>query len=342
MILVEKKKQCRKTGAREWSDVSFNIQTGCEIGCYPQVGGCWACKHAIQYKQVKDYQEWIHPREQGKKTYPHNQIVMFPSTHNLNMQNLPRFLLESRKLLGFGNKLLIVEKPWKNIIHLIIEQFEKWNIDKDKIEFRFSITSASDEISLKYETWAPLPQERVECLKMVLDAGFPTSVSMEPYLEDPINIGDYLNKKLYRTYDKRTMGCLKEVWVGRLNYHIPPELKHLYTREFMECVYNRWHDLQTYIQPNIRWKDSFQRVLGIDQLGNKKIKKSDVSNKMRHEFEYVMSISETLEPGKWIAVVDKDVINGDSAKEVLKEIKQRHPSKEPFIMKVPENSVMLL
>ncbi len=63
---------------------------------------------------------------------------------------------------------------------------------------------------------------------------------------------------------------------------------------------------------------------------------------MGREFEYIMSISETLEPGKWIAVVDKDVIKGDSAKEVFEEIKRRYPSKEPFLMKVPENAVMLL
>ena len=50
----------------------------------------------------------------------------------------------------------------------------------------------------------------------------------------------------------------------------------------------------------------------------------------------VMSTSEKLEPGKWIAVVKRDILKGTSAKEVL------YPDKEPFIMKVPENSIMLL
>ena len=61
-----------------------------------------------------------------------------------------------------------------------------------------------------------------------------------------------------------------------------------------------------------------------------------------NEFDYIMSISETLESGKWIAVVEKDIISGNSAKEVFEKVRERHPNREPFIMKVPENSNMLL
>jgi len=63
---------------------------------------------------------------------------------------------------------------------------------------------------------------------------------------------------------------------------------------------------------------------------------------MGNEFDYVMSISETLESGKWIAVVEKDIISGNSAKEVFEKVRERYPNREPFIMKVPENSNMLL
>jgi len=63
---------------------------------------------------------------------------------------------------------------------------------------------------------------------------------------------------------------------------------------------------------------------------------------MGREFEYIMSISENLTAGKWIAVVNKDIIEGESAKAVVKEAKLKYPKKEPFIMKVPDNSVMLL
>jgi hypothetical protein len=55
-----------------------------------------------------------------------------------------------------------------------------------------------------------------------------------------------------------------------------------------------------------------------------------------------MRISEKLEPGKWIVVVGKDIIKGDSAKELFKLAKEKYPQKELFIMKVPHNATMLL
>jgi hypothetical protein len=55
-----------------------------------------------------------------------------------------------------------------------------------------------------------------------------------------------------------------------------------------------------------------------------------------------MSISETLKADKWIAVVHKNIIEGASAKEVFCQAKLQYPKQEPLIMKVPNNSVMLL
>jgi hypothetical protein len=63
---------------------------------------------------------------------------------------------------------------------------------------------------------------------------------------------------------------------------------------------------------------------------------------MGKEFEYIMSISEKLKAGKWIAVVKMDVIEGNTAKDVFNQAKEKHPTAEPFIMKVPNNAVMLL
>ncbi len=64
---------------------------------------------------------------------------------------------------------------------------------------------------------------------------------------------------------------------------------------------------------------------------------------MSGEFEYFMQISETLEAGCWFAVVGKEIVaKGTSGKEVFDIAKSKYPSKEPFIMKAPDNSVMLL
>ncbi len=61
------------------------------------------------------------------------------------------------------------------------------------------------------------------------------------------------------------------------------------------------------------------------------------------EFEYVMSVSKDLEAGKWIAVVGKEIVaKGENAKEVYDDARAKFPDKEPFIMKVPADSVMLM
>jgi hypothetical protein len=47
--------------------------------------------------------------------------------------------------------------------------------------------------------------------------------------------------------------------------------------------------------------------------------------------------------GKWIAIVeDKVVASGDNGKIVFKEAKTKCPNKEPLILKVPADEVMLL
>ncbi len=58
-----------------------------------------------------------------------------------------------------------------------------------------------------------------------------------------------------------------------------------------------------------------------------------------------MSISDELGKhlGQWIAVVDNEIVaSGETAKEVYEKAKQKYPDSEPFIMKIPKETVMLL
>ncbi len=69
----------------------------------------------------------------------------------------------------------------------------------------------------------------------------------------------------------------------------------------------------------------------------------DEQRKMDY-LNYIMSIS-NLEQyiGKWIALVGKEIVaSGDSGKAVFEEARHRYPNKEPFIMKIPADTVMLL
>jgi len=47
--------------------------------------------------------------------------------------------------------------------------------------------------------------------------------------------------------------------------------------------------------------------------------------------------------GKWIAVVGDDIVaTGEKGSDVYKASKEKYPDEIPFIMKVPEDKVMLL
>ena len=47
--------------------------------------------------------------------------------------------------------------------------------------------------------------------------------------------------------------------------------------------------------------------------------------------------------GNWFAMVDSDIVaQGPNAKEVFETAKKKHPDKEIFIARLPENKVMVL
>lgn len=74
-------------------------------------------------------------------------------------------------------------------------------------------------------------------------------------------------------------------------------------------------------------------------------KQKKVTRKMRSEYEYVMSMGEELGQhlGEWVAVVgDSITATGKTAKEVYGKAREKYPDREPFIMKIPKETVMLL
>mgnify|MGYP000091240884 CR=1 FL=1 len=65
----------------------------------------------------------------------------------------------------------------------------------------------------------------------------------------------------------------------------------------------------------------------------------------RSEFEYLLSIEDQLSEyvGKWIAVVGEEIVAvGSTAIEVFKKAKEKYPDKEPMILNLPAERVMLL
>lgn len=64
----------------------------------------------------------------------------------------------------------------------------------------------------------------------------------------------------------------------------------------------------------------------------------------KNEFQCLLSMPNLGKyVGKWIAIVGDEVVStGSDAKNVFDEAKKKYPQKEPLILKVPKDAVMLL
>jgi hypothetical protein len=64
----------------------------------------------------------------------------------------------------------------------------------------------------------------------------------------------------------------------------------------------------------------------------------------KSEFQCLMSLPNLGDYlGKWIAIIEDQVVaSGTDGRAVFKEAKEKHPNKEPLILKVPSDRVMLL
>jgi len=142
--------------------------------------------------------------------------VMFPSSHDI----VPEFKYECfkiiEKLLDAGNSILITSKPYYSIIKELCETFKDY---RNKIQFRFTITSLNNDLLNFWEEGAPTFEERLESLEYAFKTKFKTSVSIEPFLDkDPIP----LVKKLYPFISDT-------IWLGKMNYI---DVKNVQDREF--------------------------------------------------------------------------------------------------------------
>jgi DNA repair photolyase len=182
--------------------------------------------------------------------------IMFPSTHDI-VETSPfkeACFTALENLLRSGNAVLITSKPRFEVIREIAEKFDDF---KNQIQFRFTITSTSDDLLRFWEPNAPLFQERFSSLEFALSKSFRTSVSIEPFLDyDPIP----LIKKLVPF-------VTESVWLGRMNYIASKNLsneemgyyqrvrKNYETHHLIEIV----KSLECY--PKIRLKDSIRNQI---------------------------------------------------------------------------------
>ena len=244
-----------KTGTREWAESNENCISGCSNNCRY----CYARDMAIRYKR-ETAGTWPieHPRATAKAR-KHKGRVMFPTTHDLHYEHVNWWGPFLRDLLERGNDVLIVSKPEYAAIKWICDRFLDY---RDKIEFRFTIGTNDDKTAAYWEPAAPSPSDRFMCIARARTMRYKVSISMEPLLiENPKEMIDDL-----------LMGWVDgEIWIGCMNHYafnpeIPEEARQIriQSRENMQKVYESLKD-----NPQIRWKDSVQKLLNITSTGER-------------------------------------------------------------------------
>jgi len=250
----------RRTGTKEWSEHSANIDVGCENDCRY----CYARANAIRFKQVKP-EEWATPRPNRKGLNKPRRLdgrIMFPTTHDITKNNLGRCVKYLKAWLSVGNEFLIVSKPDPICIATLCQELAPW---KDQIMFRFTIGSMDDGVIKFWERNAPPFRARLDSLKVAYFYGFRTSVSCEPFLDGTIRdvvmvVSQYVTDT---------------IWIGKMNRIRQRVDMKAWTKEDMvflakveceqtdEAIGELYGDLCG--NWAVRWKDSIKAVMGIPQ-----------------------------------------------------------------------------
>ena len=252
----QKPSNCR--GTQEWSVKTVNCCSGCSHNCIY----CYAKEMGNRFGWASLNQwpnELIRQKDADKIYKKYDGQVMFPSSHDITPNNLEACLTALRCLIHVGNRMLIVSKPHLECIEKFCEMFRPY---RRRILFRFSIGACNDQILSYWEPGAPCYEERKACLEFAYNAGFRTSVSVEPML-DSANIGTLINDlSPYITHS---------IWIGTLNHSsrfgkgadamLTQAIKNVelgQTDDAIKDIYARHNN-----NPLIRWKKEIKKVVGI-------------------------------------------------------------------------------
>lgn len=247
------------SGTKEWADYNVNCIKGCANNCRY----CYAKMMAKRFGRATE-ETWkdMEIREDvlNKKFRKFKGRVMFPSSHDI--VDIPEIkeacFTVLKNLLDADNEVLVTMKPSISVTKDVVEGFRTY---KDRIQFRFTITSNDDDILSFWEPNAPPYNERLESLKLAYKDGFKTSVSVEPFLDDdPVPLVKELS-----TY------ITESIWVGPMN-HMPrknihpddiPEYNRIRNAKGVDNL-RRIH-MELISVPNIRFKDSMRNKLGLSE-----------------------------------------------------------------------------
>uniref|UniRef100_A0A6C0ELJ9 Radical SAM superfamily protein n=1 Tax=viral metagenome TaxID=1070528 RepID=A0A6C0ELJ9_9ZZZZ len=210
-------------GTREWSDRSYNIINPRYL-CPNECAYCYVKPMSVRFgrggggcgeEDIEDLGEkgrkkfvlaekkvekaWGRPRK------PHK--YMFPTSHDIFPEIMVEYVEVVKKMLNAGHSVLCVTKPRLACITYICDALKDFEGATDRFFFRFTIGVKNRDIARKWEKFSTPFSERLDALMYAYGMGFETSVSMEPYLEEPDEIIEAIQ---YYVTDS--------IWLGPVNH----------------------------------------------------------------------------------------------------------------------------
>jgi DNA repair photolyase len=248
------------TGTKEWATKNVNIYNGCPNDCKY----CYAKSNAIRFGR-KTSENWkdleLNERNYNKGYTKRDGRIMFPSSHDIAPENLNHYKSTLLKLVSAGNSVLVVSKPVFECIKSICDDFAEY---KDKILFRFTITSKNDDTLNFWEPNAPSYEERLRSLQYAFNNHFQTSVSCEPYLDDSIIelievIKPFVTDSIWIGKANRLKAILGiNKHTDELTQRMANELLQLYESRYSQRLFDTFRN-----DSLIKWKESLKKEFNI-------------------------------------------------------------------------------
>lgn len=260
MVISNGVDEKRRTGTREWGEVSKNLFIGCKHDCRY----CYARERALRIGLIESPDEWPMMRRNKTLIMPAPKYlsgrIMFPTTHDIFPEHIDTTIAALHQWLVAGNNVLIVTKPHLDVIQELCDAFTAY---KKQIVFRFTIGSTINENLAFWEPGAPTFEERHAALSFAFHYGYQTSVSCEPCLDHSID--DLVSCLSPLVTDTIWIGVMNDIARRVDNARLPEGgINFLNTvlcysqREHVEYLYNRFKN-----NPKVRWKDSIKKMLGL-------------------------------------------------------------------------------
>jgi len=241
------------TGTKEWASKTINLFTGdCPNGCIY----CYAAANNHRFKLPREFR--VKDSMLGVKFKKREGITMYPSTHDIRPEHIDLHVDFLKRFLEPGNKVLIVTKPFPECIERLCKELMPY---REQVEFRFTVGSGNSETLKYYEPFAPSFTQRAQAIEIAYNAGFKTSLSIEPMLD----IIPYLIiLHLYPFISG-------EIWIGKMNNAVV-RISSNGHRDKIEIVKSlvEWQASDSNIMgivnnlsqyDNVRWKDSIAEVI---------------------------------------------------------------------------------